>query len=255
MFDIAQGVSNAQMIELGKKSVRNFYYLNLTNKIMNRQNIPQSNTFIQSSKYIWITIIAVALTAIIVSSGVYVWQRSSWRVTEQSLQQQINNLQNQIKNFPKPMQSTIDIPKETQRTIRLTNETAKWKTYSSSKYGFKFKYPPDYIITSISTEDKIILARLESGHWLLSISVESNPANLTLSEIVTREIADTAKIQNITIDGKAAIRYSITNFGDYGNVGAIVISGNNIIRIYGDGSSSTNKRYFELLLSTFRFSS
>ena len=61
---------------------------------MNEQSVPQTNEPVQSSKYIWITIIAVVLTAIIVGGGVYAWQKTSLRTTEQSLQQQITDLQN-----------------------------------------------------------------------------------------------------------------------------------------------------------------
>jgi len=63
---------------------------------MNEQNILQPNEPIQTSKHFWITIIAVVLTAIIVGGGVYAWQKTSLRATEQSLQQQITSLQNQI---------------------------------------------------------------------------------------------------------------------------------------------------------------
>ena len=38
---------------------------------MNEQNIPQPNEPIKSSKHIWITIIAVIVTAIVVGSGTY----------------------------------------------------------------------------------------------------------------------------------------------------------------------------------------
>ena len=51
---------------------------------------------VQSSKNIWITIIAVIATALIVGGGVYAWQKSSLNNTERNLQQQISVLQNQI---------------------------------------------------------------------------------------------------------------------------------------------------------------
>ncbi len=63
---------------------------------MNEQNIPQSNEPVQDSKHIWIIIIAIIATALIVGGGVYAWQRSSVKKTEQNLQQQIVSLQEQI---------------------------------------------------------------------------------------------------------------------------------------------------------------
>jgi len=221
---------------------------------MNEQNIPRPDESIQSSKHIWITIVAVVITTIIVGSGIYAWQKSNLQSTEQSLQQQITDLQRQITNLQKPTQPIITTPEETQEPIQFTNETTNWKTYSSSKYGFDFKYPSDLVITSISTEGQIVLANSEEGHWLLTIKVENNSGNLTLSEIVSKEIKKPDIFQDITLDGKMAKKYSIANFGDYGNAGIILISGNNIVRIYGDDSTSVSKEYFEALLSTFKFS-
>lgn len=91
---------------------------------MNEQNIPQTSEPIQSSKHIWITIIAVALTAIVIGGGVYAWQQSSMQKTEQSLQQQITALQNQIADLQKPTQSAITTPEETQEPTPPADETA-----------------------------------------------------------------------------------------------------------------------------------
>jgi len=51
---------------------------------------------IQSSKNIWIIIPAVIVTALIVGGGVYAWQKSNLKNTEQSFQKQITYLENQI---------------------------------------------------------------------------------------------------------------------------------------------------------------
>jgi len=108
---------------------------------MNEQNIPQPNEPIQSSKHIWITIIAVALTAIIVGGGVYAWQNSSLQSTEQSLQQQITNLQNQIANLQKPTQPIVTSPEVTEEPTQPIDNTANWKTYQNSALGFELKVP------------------------------------------------------------------------------------------------------------------
>ncbi|MFH1187764.1 MAG: hypothetical protein V1688_02780 [bacterium] len=68
---------------------------------MNEQNLSQSNESIQSSKHIWITIIAVVLTVIIVGGGIYAWQQSSLQAMEQSFKQQISDLQNQVEELQK----------------------------------------------------------------------------------------------------------------------------------------------------------
>lgn len=63
---------------------------------MNEQNMQQPNELIQSSsKHIWIAI-AIIATAIVVGGGVYAWQKANLNSTQQTLQQQISALQNQV---------------------------------------------------------------------------------------------------------------------------------------------------------------
>lgn len=63
---------------------------------MEEQNNPQPIMSIQNSKNIWIILFSVIITALVVSGGVYAWQRYNTKLTEQSLRQQITYLQNQI---------------------------------------------------------------------------------------------------------------------------------------------------------------
>lgn len=65
---------------------------------MNKQNFPQPTEQIQSSENIWIIITSVFVTALVVGSGVYVWQRAVLKSTEQSLQQ-IASLQKQVESL------------------------------------------------------------------------------------------------------------------------------------------------------------
>lgn len=65
---------------------------------MNEQNNLQPTEPIQSSKNTWIVIISVIfITALVVGGCVYAWQRSVIKTTEQSLQEQIDSLQKQVK--------------------------------------------------------------------------------------------------------------------------------------------------------------
>jgi len=108
---------------------------------MNEQNIPQSDEPIQSSKHIWITIIAVIVTAIIVGGGVYAWQKSSLQSTEQSLQQQITSLQKQVDKFQEPTQPVVTTPETIQKPTQPTDKTANWETYQNKELGFELKMP------------------------------------------------------------------------------------------------------------------
>jgi hypothetical protein len=65
---------------------------------MNEQNNPQPTEPIQNSKNIWIIITSVFITALIVGGGVYAWQKSVFKATEQSLQKKIDILQKQVES-------------------------------------------------------------------------------------------------------------------------------------------------------------
>lgn len=67
---------------------------------MNKQINPQPSGPTQSSKHILVTIIAVIITAVVVGGGIYAWQRSILKSTEQNLQRQISVLQSQIDQLP-----------------------------------------------------------------------------------------------------------------------------------------------------------
>ena len=107
---------------------------------MNEQNIPQSNESVQSSKHIWITIIAVIVTAIIIGGGVCVWQKSSLQSTEKSLQRQITDLQKQIENLQQTTSPVVTTTEVTQNPMQTSKKFYKLFYYSnlvSNRYLIK----------------------------------------------------------------------------------------------------------------------
>lgn len=130
---------------------------------MNEQNIPQSNESIQSSKNIWITVIAVIVTALIVGGGVYAWQRSNLKSTEQSLQQQITSLQNQISQLQQTQSnSNQQTANDTiqQNDDQTTNVPSDWLTYKN--LGFEISYPNTWIIDKSYESEGVIWFRTKN---------------------------------------------------------------------------------------------
>jgi len=173
---------------------------------MNEQNIPQPNEPIQRSKHIWMTIIAVVLTAIIVGGGVYAWQKSSLQETEQSLQQQITALQNQLTNLQKPTQPIVTAPEETQTPTKPFNEITDWKKYRNETYGFEFSYPPNSTVETrndlnyqyirlqnySATDDRIGLA---AGEYYLEIIVFDHQKGHESFESCTQQVVDAKEVE------------------------------------------------------------
>jgi len=84
---------------------------------MNEQNIQQSTESIQSHKNIWILVITIVLTALIVGGVVYFWQNSKMKSAEQSWQQQISVLQDQINQLQQvPQNQQIETLTENEDT-------------------------------------------------------------------------------------------------------------------------------------------
>ncbi len=100
---------------------------------MNEQSNPQFNEPTQNSKAILAIVISIIVTALIVGGGVYAWQKSNLKLAEQSLQQQITNLKNQISQL-----------QQTQLTQNLSNNDNTLATYQNQQYGFEFQYPKDW---------------------------------------------------------------------------------------------------------------
>ena len=116
---------------------------------MNEQSFSQTNQPVQSSKNIWTIIASITMTALIVGGGVYAWQRSSLKSSEQNLQQQIATLESQIKLLQQSAnQDNNDIPpltnedsNEVETVSDLTSLDQTWDLYTNHKYGFSIKVP------------------------------------------------------------------------------------------------------------------
>lgn len=81
---------------------------------MNEQYNSLQNESAKGSRSIWIIVSVVIITALIVGGGVYAWQKSNFESIEQTLRQQIQILQNEIKELKNSQNNQIEssLPEE-----------------------------------------------------------------------------------------------------------------------------------------------
>jgi type II secretory pathway pseudopilin PulG len=113
---------------------------------MNEQNnMPQG----QNPTLVWATPVVVIVIALIASGVVYAMQSSNLKSSEETLQQQIVMLQNQVAQLeraqptPQAMQNTGTEPVATDQMV-ADSEPANEPNgivYTNSKYGFSFAFP------------------------------------------------------------------------------------------------------------------
>ena len=90
------------------------------------------------------------------------------------------------------------------------DETAGWKTYTNTKYGFEFKYPQSYSIQDIKEGIMVIAKSASEDYGLADLNVQINQdnsfKNLSLDEIMQAKLKgiSVSNIQKTTIAGQPA---------------------------------------------------
>lgn len=87
----------------------------------------------------WKVFIGIAVTLIVAGGGTYYYMNQKLENEKSDLQSQINELNKQIEDL-QATQTTAPADSDTDETA---GETAGWKTYTNSTYGFSFKYPSE----------------------------------------------------------------------------------------------------------------
>jgi len=85
------------------------------------------------------------LVAIVSAAGVYAYVNNKAEKEKKDLSAQITELQSQISK------AVTTTPSDSTSVSVTTDETANWKTYTSSIYGFRFKYPNDWTVKKSDT--------------------------------------------------------------------------------------------------------
>ena len=206
-------------------------------------------------------IVVAVLIAGVSGGGVYLWQSSNLKNTEQSLQQQITALKNKIvsqQNIAEPNNNTV------------VDETAGWKTYTQAEYGYSFKYPVNATVNdnvSVITIDTDVQSGIYSIHEIQSVGKNvaggkslEDWANDDISYFAYYQKAKESDISitDTTVGGKPAKKIVAKNISSYGNTHVIVIYNNNkgndvMLTIFGDTSSPSNETNFNAFLNSFEF--
>lgn len=76
----------------------------------------------------------VILVAIVSAGGVYVYLNNKENKEKDNLNSQIAELKNEIS--------------ELKNVAAINNDTAGWKTYTNSSYGYSFRYPTDWTLNA-----------------------------------------------------------------------------------------------------------
>lgn len=166
------------------------------------------------------------------------------------------SLQNQkLKNqsIDQRISPTIQIPSPTPQIVSPISippdETAGWKTYINTKYGFSFKYPSEWKVqTGIPNSGLISLEMSNDNRFFVWFS-----PSVTISEWL--EKTQSGKI----IRKKTVVEYTFTVIQGGSNLEsleyALDVKGNGIVRfvIEPNSNNSESEKIFDQILSTFKF--
>lgn len=183
-----------------------------------------------------------------------------------------------IKKAESPTSSTSPAP-------TVVDETANWKTYESSKYGYLFKYPSDWRIAQ-NTEDNLVIVNFpvseergsdgvdevkDKGKAAIRLGISGQPPDLgaktrdlSLDQYVNKMIKkneaysgkkDITK-EETTVGGKPAILVNGYGFAGPFFPGATVFiekSTSEVVFITPSLDYPSYKKVFNQILSTFKF--
>jgi hypothetical protein len=139
-------------------------------------------------------------------------------------------------------------------------DTTNWKTYTSPKYGYTFKYDPSISIGESSTDETTTVTEgTPQDHWAYALEVSTASQGMTLDQAANQAKAkfgvanSKITVTDTTIGGKTAKRISAKDVGDYGNVSIVLLLNNRLYTISGDDSTPKSKAGFDLFLTTIAF--
>jgi hypothetical protein len=80
------------------------------------------------------------IVVLVAVGGYFAFVKKSEPITQQPVQAPVTTQE----NTPTPITQAPNVEKQNADYQALINETANWKTYANTQYGFEFKYPSDW---------------------------------------------------------------------------------------------------------------
>jgi len=158
----------------------------------------RKNQSTQNSRKIWINVIVFIIVALVIGSGVYVWQEYNL----QALQKQISSLQRQVVQLQEPAEEqikTFDINDYVESNSFPEDWfwPKKWGKYQNDQYSFEVSFPKGWEIEQTENIGSEILAHFiiedpnnpyedySKGH-VTSITIYDNPEQLSLNDWIDK---------------------------------------------------------------------
>ncbi|TSC94941.1 MAG: Uncharacterized protein Athens101428_66 [Candidatus Berkelbacteria bacterium Athens1014_28] len=203
----------------------------------------------------WKVFITAFVSTIIVGGVTFYFMNQKLTADNKDKDAKITDLTKQVADLKAT--STTSVSTTTPAT---TDATADWKTYTSTKYGYSFKYPNNTAISSVSTEDTTVLnSGGTDGHWLIQFSGEVS--SMTLESYKNDQVSGKifGEATQILINGITA--YEGVDQGMVNNYAMIVGNGSGFVKIVFDTGNvdglAKNKAALttiqKQILSTFQF--
>ena len=137
---------------------------------------------------------------------------------------------------------------QTQQQIISTPDTAGWRTYTSAKFGFEFRYPNHWSEANTVTDKANIIwinfssSSAGSSKNVLYVKIFPDSHAYSVEEGL---ISGNATLTKVTVDKTAQNLY-----GDFLDIPTAMISRNDLLIEIGDPS---HEGYLKQILATFRF--
>jgi hypothetical protein len=240
----------------------------------------------KDNKLFVVVTVSVLLTATIVGSAVYFWQKSVNDEVISSLEQKVASLEEQISTMEnvatQPSKRSISPPPS------IAKSTANWKTYNSENLGFTFRYPPSVIkiktgdvnrlgpAVSLVTESKYSQVQEENvditpiviyvgnvnsvrqdyyyGGYKWTKAIIDSLSSLNVNETKQGAKENITKKGSIIIDGVQASKFIVNPNEGEAYVGVALIRGDSsYLFVYFPSKSNITETTFSQILSTFKF--